>query len=138
MGIRLNCLKIYCDSREIADRVSLADTFFTRFKGLMGKKSLAAGEGLLLLDCPSIHCFFMKMPIDAVYLSGDMTVLGIETLSPWKLGRHVKNTVHVLELGACTAFVSTGDKLEIYDEHQERICHERNRQQSRHRGDTAQ
>ena len=107
-------MKVSCNSRIIADKVALADTFFTRFKGLMGKKSLVPGEGLLLLNCPSIHCFFMKIPIDAVYLSADCTVLGVEMLTPWQIGRFVKNTAYVLELPAGEADVSVGDKLDIY------------------------
>jgi len=48
-----------------------------------------------------------------VYLSKDMTVLGIETLSPWSVGRHIKSTAHVLELAAGTALVSAGNVLEL-------------------------
>lgn len=93
----------------------MADTFFARFLGLMGRKRLAPGEGLLLEGCPSIHCFFMKMTIDAVYLSKNMTVLCVETLAPWHVGRLVKNTVHVLELAAGAAQISVGDALELAD-----------------------
>jgi len=107
---------IYCNNRIIADKVTLADGFFARFKGLMGKKSLDVGEGLLLSPCSSIHCFFMKITIDAVYLSKDMTVLGIETLAPWKLGGYIKHTAHVLELSADSASVGVGDILEIRDD----------------------
>ena len=106
---------IYCNNRVLADKVRIANTFITRFQGLMGKKILGDGEGLLLIDCPSIHCFFMKMTIDTVYLSKDMTVLGIETLAPWSIGSRVKNTVHVLELAAASAWVSVGDVMEIVD-----------------------
>ena len=104
---------IYCKNRIIADKVRLAVSFFSRFKGLMGKKHLDFGEGLMLTPCSSIHCFFMKTAIDAVYLSKNMTVLCVETLAPWKLGRYVKNTAHVLELCAGSASVNIGDVLEI-------------------------
>jgi uncharacterized membrane protein (UPF0127 family) len=81
----------------------------------MGKKDILPEEGLLLLKCPAVHCFFMKFPIDVVYLSKDMAVLGIETLKPWSLGRIVKNSAHVLELKAGIADGRTfvGDKIEI-------------------------
>ena len=78
--------------------VEVADTFFARFRGLMLRKSLDPGEGLLLKDCPAIHCCFMRFPIDAVYLDKNMTVLAKETVNPWHLGRRVPGTVHVLEL----------------------------------------
>jgi uncharacterized protein len=106
-------LKVYGGSRLIAAKIRPADTFFTRFIGLMGKKCLGPGDGLLLMSCPSIHCFFMKMTIDAVYLSGDMTVLYVETIPPWHLGRHVKHTANILELAPGTALVSPGDNLTV-------------------------
>lgn len=102
---------VFCNGRLLADKVKPADTFRARFLGLMGKKQLAEGEGLLLLHCPGIHCFFMKIPIDAVYLSEDLTVLGRETLSPRKVGRRFPGTAHVLELSAGKAGVSAGDRL---------------------------
>lgn len=109
-------MKVICDGRVIAANVSLANSFLTRFWGLMGKKSLGDGEGLLLMHCSSIHCFFMKIPIDAVYLSKSMTVLGIETLKPWSVGRYIKGTANVLELKAGRALVSVGDVLKIQSE----------------------
>ncbi|MPN59312.1 hypothetical protein SDC9_207033 [bioreactor metagenome] len=68
----------------------------------------------MLFNCPSIHCFFMKMTIDTVYLSEDMTVLGKETLAPWKIGRRFIKTAHVLELAAGTADVAAGETLTLY------------------------
>lgn len=106
-------MRVYCNHFVIADNVKVADDFIKRFLGLMGKKSLDYGEGLLLLNCPSIHCFFMKIPIDAIYLSRNMTVLGIETLKPWSMGKHVRKTAHVLELkgGTADSKVNVGDTI---------------------------
>lgn len=107
-------MKILCNDRIIAGNVSLADRFSSRFKGLMGKPSLSEGEGLLLIDCGSIHSFFMKIPITAVYLSSDMTVLAVEILSPWRIGRYVKNSAHVLELEAKSGIpINVGDILKF-------------------------
>lgn len=106
---------VYCNNQVLADNVIIADTFWGRLKGLMGRKSLAAGEGLLLTRCSAIHCFFMRMTIDAVYLSAQMTVLGKETIPPWKIGKHFNKTANVLELAAGSANVAIGDKLEFYD-----------------------
>ncbi len=105
---------VMCEERVLASRVRVANSFYTRFKGLMGKKSLGDGEGLLLVNCPAVHCFFMRIPIDVVYLSKDMTVLGFQTLSPWSVGRHEKGAAHVLEIAAGTARVSIGNALGIY------------------------
>ena len=104
---------VKCDEKVLAIKVRLANSFFTRFKGLMGKERLDDGEGLLLIRCSSVHSFFMKTSIDVVCLSNSFTVLGVEKLLPWRLGKYIKGTAHVLELAAGTAFVSEGDVLEI-------------------------
>ncbi len=106
---------VYCNNQVLADNVQIADTFSSRLKGLMGRKSLADGEGLLLTKCSAIHCFFMRMTIDAVYLSAQMTVVGKETIAPWRVGKHFRKTANVLELAAGSANVAIGDKLEIHD-----------------------
>ena len=77
---------IYQDTHPLADRVSLADDLFARFKGLMLRRSLDPGEGLLLKNCSAIHCCFMRFPIDAVYLDRDMQVVAVETVKPWAPG----------------------------------------------------
>ena len=91
---------VYQGSCPVADRVALADDFFTRFRGLMLRKTLAPGEGLLLKNCSAIHCCFMRFPIDAVYLDGSMRVVAAETVKPWRLGGIFPGAKHVLELGA--------------------------------------
>ncbi len=91
-------------SEEIRfSKINKADSFFSRFRGLMLKKSLAEGEGLLLMDCPAIHCCFMRFPIDVVYLDVSIKVLFKETVKPWRLGKGVKGAKNVLELSAGAA-----------------------------------
>ena len=75
-----------------------ANTFFKRLKGLMGKKSLEDGNGLLLKNCKSVHTYFMRFTIDVVYLDKNFIVLEKQNLQPWKCGKFVKNTKHILEL----------------------------------------
>ncbi|WP_051280706.1 DUF192 domain-containing protein [Anaerovorax odorimutans] len=103
----------YSNDIFLADKIHLADNFIKRFLGFMGRKELNNGEGLLLLNTPLIHCFFMRITIDAVYLSKDMKVLGIETLKPWSIGTHFKKTSHVLELkkGTISLKVKVGDTI---------------------------
>lgn len=97
----------------LSDNVKLADSFMKRLIGLMGKKHLGHDEGLLL-NCSSIHCFFMRIPIDAVYISGNMTVLGKQTLKPWRMGKWFAGTKYVLELRAGNASsVVPGAKISI-------------------------
>ena len=90
----------YPAARPIADRVALADRFLTRFRGLMLRRALAPGEGLLLKNCSTIHCCFMRFPIDAVYLDRRMRVVAVETVKPWRLGGIFPGARHVLELEA--------------------------------------
>ena len=89
----------YCGDLPVATDVKIADTFFSRFRGLMMKKQLGPSEGLLLKKCSSIHCLFMRFPIDVVYLDKNMRVVGIETVKPWRLGHFFHGAWHVLELG---------------------------------------
>ena len=103
---------VYYKEKCLADRVAAADTFFARFRGLMLRRSLRDGEGLLLTDCPRIHCMFMRFPIDAVYLDRSFTVTGKETVRPWRTGRYFRNTVHVLELKENGAEgITAGDRI---------------------------
>ena len=51
------------------EKLEIAGAFFTRLKGLLGRKKIQSGYGLLLKPCGSIHMFFMKFPIDAFFLA---------------------------------------------------------------------
>lgn len=108
-------MRIYCDDVLLADNVTTADSFFKRFIGLMGKRQLDHGEGLLL-RCSAVHCFFMKIPIDVIYIAKNMTVLGKETLNPWRIGKIFAGTHTVLEIQAgCASEIITGTKIVLRD-----------------------
>ena len=94
---------VYQAARLVADQVAVADRFFTRFRGLMLRRTLSPGEGLFLKNCSAIHCCFMRFPIDAVYLDSNMQVVATETVKPWRLGGRFSGAKHVLELGAGSA-----------------------------------
>ena len=113
----MNQKKVTCNGVLIADKVDVADNYFKRLRGLLGKIQLQPGEGLLLTKVSSVHCFFMKFTIDVVYLTVDMEVTGIETLPPWRVGKWIRGTAHTLELeeGKAQAFIKKGDILDIID-----------------------
>ena len=75
--------------RLIAEPLELGESFWARFRGLMGRASLADGAGLWLPGSPSIHMLFMRFPIDCVFLGpagadGTRTVVGLRrALRPW-------------------------------------------------------
>ncbi len=65
-------------------RVEVADSFFSRFLGLMGRASLAEGTGLLIAPCSSVHMCFMRFSIDVVYLDKEYRILkAVKGLRPW-------------------------------------------------------
>jgi hypothetical protein len=72
-------------------------------RGLLGRRSLASGEGLLLKPASSVHTFFMRFPIDVVFLDRDLRVLSIaHDLRPWRAaGRPGARAVLELPAGEC-------------------------------------
>jgi len=101
---------------SVATRVEKADDPASRNKGLLGRKSLAADEGLWIVPCPMIHTFFMKFPIDVIFLKRDLSVARvIEGLKPWRLSPWVLAAHSVLELqgGVLKGSVRVGDRLEM-------------------------
>jgi uncharacterized membrane protein (UPF0127 family) len=90
----------------------LADTPLKRMRGLLGRSGLDEGEGMLFRPAGSIHMFFMRFPIDAVFCSRDLVVLGIERdLQPWKAAKR-KGAKVVVELPAGGADgLEVGDRL---------------------------
>ena len=104
--------------KTISSRIEKADTFMSRFLGLMPKKTLGDEEGLLLDPCSSIHMFFMSFPIDAVFLDRENNVVMIlENFQPWKVSPFVKKAVRTLELpaGRSKGRITEGDRLEFTD-----------------------
>lgn len=100
----------------LASRVQLADDSASRNKGLLGRESMDSDEGLWIVPCPMIHTFFMKFPIDVVFLDKQLRVRRvIEDLKPWRLSPWVWSAHSVLELagGALKGRVAVGDVLEI-------------------------
>lgn len=61
----------------LADRADIADTSAKRRQGLLKRKGLAPGEGLWIVPCEGVHTFFMKFPIDVVFLNKKRKVLKI-------------------------------------------------------------
>ena len=70
-------------------RLEVADSWLARLRGLIGRRSLAPGEGLYLPGTNGVHMFFMRFAIDCVFLGatgsdGTRKVVAIrERLAPW-------------------------------------------------------
>lgn len=83
----------------LGTKIGYANSPLSRFFGLLKKTHLDNGEGILLIPCNSIHMFFMKFPIDVVFLDRKYRVLKtIENLKPWKISPVVFKAQSVLEL----------------------------------------
>lgn len=88
--------KLYIDNKSIIE-VKIANNMFSRMKGLMFVKNI--NYGILLSPCNSIHTFFMKEPIDVIYLDKYSNIVKIEeNIKPWRLCNIVKKSKYVLEL----------------------------------------
>ena len=104
-------------SAVLAARAGFANSMFSRAVGLLGKNQLPEEEGLVIDPCTSIHMFFMRFAIDALYVSGDGIVLRVVPhLRPWRLGPIVLRSRYVVELPAGTAArtgTQPGDQLRV-------------------------
>ena len=101
----------------LVTRGRVADNYFARLRGLIGVRNLPAGEGLLIAPCNQVHCMFMSIPIDVIYIGRDDRVLSVDhSMRPWTFGRLVRGAKRVLELPAGTAKATgtvNGDQLRI-------------------------
>ena len=89
--------------KELGQWIIQAVTFFQRTRGLLGRKEIKKGEGLYIPKCRSIHTFFMRFPIDIVFIDGDNKITGIVSeLMPFRIAFGPRNTDGVLELSVGT------------------------------------
>ena len=87
----------------IAEHAEVARTWWTRGKGLLGKKGLPPGGGLIIEPCSSIHTWFMAFPIDVAFVAADGRVVRIaHALKPWRFGPLARGVRFVVELPAGT------------------------------------
>jgi uncharacterized membrane protein (UPF0127 family) len=102
------------DGAVVCARCTLADTMLARMRGLLGRKHLPGGEGILLRPCPSVQTFFMRFPIDVVFLDRDGVVLKVvENLKPWRSAgaRRAHAAVELAAGEAARAGIADGDRL---------------------------
>jgi uncharacterized membrane protein (UPF0127 family) len=98
----------------VCERCLLAETALTRMRGLLGRRELPNGEGILLKPASSVHMAFMRFAIDAVFLDGEMRVVKVaEDLKPWRMAgaRGAKSVVELAAGEAARRGVTVGDRL---------------------------
>jgi uncharacterized protein len=102
----------------VCERCEVPHGAFGRMRGLLGRNGLEPGSGMLIDSAPSVHMFFMRFPIDVVFLDRDWKVVAIRhSLRPWRIAS-ARRAVAALELPAGTAAaigVAEGDVL-VFDE----------------------
>lgn len=95
----------------------LATNPWTRLRGLIGVRELPAGDGLLIKPCHGVHCMFMSMPIDVVYVDGSDCVVAVDkAMQPWAVGKIYRQSAYVVELPAGSIDASgtqPGDQLVV-------------------------
>jgi uncharacterized membrane protein (UPF0127 family) len=103
----------------VADRVLVARSMRDRTVGLLGRDSLAADEGLWIERSPSIHMFFMRFAIDAVFVDADRRVTKVvPDLKPWRVVWWAPGARDCLELpvgAAARSDTRRGDELRIVE-----------------------
>lgn len=117
---KLEVKKLIINQRNekiIAHHVIPAHNFWRRLKGLMFCKSLPAGYAMHILPCSSIHTFFMKFPLDVLYLDENNQVVKVSlSIPPGKMEKVVKTARSVIEMPAGSInnnLIAVGDKILI-------------------------
>ena len=86
---------------RLGSKVAVAESWWRRFRGLLGRPPLENGEGLLLLECGAVHTVGMTHSIDVAFLDADGVVVRcIDGLGPFRIGMGGAGAAHTLELPA--------------------------------------
>jgi len=106
------------DDAVVCERCEIPESAFGRMRGLLGRSGLEPGSGMLIDSAPSVHMFFMRFPIDVVFLDRNRRVVAVKhCLRPWRVAG-ARRAVAALELPAGTASavgVEEGDVLVLED-----------------------
>ena len=101
--------------RVLGTWISVADRWWQRLRGLLGRSPLSAGAGLLLQPCRAVHMFGMRYAVDVAFLDRRGSVVAVyHRLAPGQRSRWHKGAAYALELPAGTlAMTGTreGDRL---------------------------
>ena|SRR5215472_4758364 len=103
----------------LATALALADTHWTRLRGLLGTSvgDFGNGCGLWIVPCRGVHTLAMRFPIDVVYLDRNQTVVHLEeNLRPWRFAPVRMQAASILELPSQTIAqtgTAVGDKIQF-------------------------
>lgn len=101
----------------VLEDLKIASSFYSRAKGLLGRERLEPQEGLWILRTFAIHTFFMKFPIDCVFVDQNLKVVGLRSgVKPWRMTTPVWRASHVIEVCQGTVQqrgIEIGDQLHV-------------------------
>jgi uncharacterized membrane protein (UPF0127 family) len=103
----------------LAEDAVAADTVFSRLKGLLGRKAFIKGEALIITPCNSIHTFFMRFPIDVLFVDKNNKIVKVlAQLSPFRFSKLYWKSKTVVELPSGkinSTQTQYGDSLQLLD-----------------------
>ena len=118
-GMSLARVRRPADGAVVCERCEIPESSFGRARGLLGRDGLEPGTGMLIDRAGSVHMFFMRFPIDVVFLDRDWRVVGVRhRLRTWRVAG-ARHAVAALELPAGTAAeagIEEGDVLALEDQ----------------------
>jgi uncharacterized membrane protein (UPF0127 family) len=94
--------KLVHNGSTLVPDLQIAGSFTARAKGLLGRNGLPPGQGLLIRPCRSIHTWFMRFPIDVIFLDTHWRIVRVVLdLDPWRLawGGHTAAAVVEVQSG---------------------------------------
>ena len=103
----------------LADKAIFAEILWKRLVGLLGRKGLGRGEALVIRPCSGIHTFFMRFPIDVIFLDEELKVVKvIERIPPFRMSLPAfaaKCAIELLSGAIGKSQTEIGDLIEIKD-----------------------
>lgn len=102
----------------LATHMEIADSGPKRSKGLLGRNQLAPGEGMWIRPCEAVHTFWMRFPIDLIYLDRSRRIRKlVGSVPPWRLSGCIRaHSVMELPSGTIRATqTQLGDALEFLE-----------------------
>lgn len=98
----------------LADNVTLAQTVLARLKGLLFRKEFRNGEALIIKPCNSIHTFFMRFPIDVIFIDSNDKIVKIrKEIKPFRATPVYFKSKFVIEFPSGTVEVTNTTESDI-------------------------
>lgn len=94
-------------------KIIVAKNLFSKVAGLIAKKEIKKEDVYVIPDCRRVHTWFMRFPIDVIFLDQDKKILAVEeNIGPWRLSKCVERACDCAE--AASGFVKA-NKIKVGD-----------------------